>query len=244
MFKPLRVNHSNMTIEDEYREQRKTCCHLWIWQNCNQFVIRIFSRDIIQRDFVEDYHNMTRKHLTVLEWVSKGYCQSLEYLIKVDDDTFVDVFHLARFLKTERLKTPDSFYCSATSGAKPIRPSKKTSSKWVITKTEFEKNVFPTYCEGLGYIIEASLAPYLYWCSLFTPPIWIDDVYVTGILAENLGLQRQEFIPGHTYSRVGPSKQNEALLDNIFLTSYYSEFLPETFRRIWQTAVSCSMDII
>ncbi|THD19627.1 Hexosyltransferase [Fasciola hepatica] len=200
-------------------------------------------QDIIQRNFTEHYHNMTRKHLTVMEWVSKGYCESLEYLIKVDDDTFVDVFHLVRFLKTERLKTPNSFYCSATSGARPIRPSKKTPSKWVITTTEFEKSVFPTYCEGLGYIIEAHLAPYLYWCSLFTPPIWIDDVYVTGILAENLGFQLQEFIPGHAYSRVGPSKQNEHLLDSIFLTSYHSEFLPETFRRLWQTAVSRSMDI-
>ncbi|KER19606.1 hypothetical protein T265_15493 [Opisthorchis viverrini] len=201
-------------------------------------------RDIVQRNFTEDYHNMTHKHLTIMEWLSMGHCASLQYIVKVDDDTFVDIFHLVRFLRSDQLKTSPGFYCSATKGAKPTRPKKGVpETKWVITKEEFDKDVFPVYCEGLGYIVEARVAPFLYLCSMFTQTIWIDDVYVTGILAEKLGISRQAFLPGHAYDRAGPSKQSGELLDNIFLTSYHSEFIPETFRRLWHSAVAMSMDL-
>ncbi|KAF6773740.1 hypothetical protein AHF37_06891 [Paragonimus kellicotti] len=199
-------------------------------------------RDLVQRNFTENYHNMTRKHLTVMEWLTLAECPWLDYVVKVDDDTFVDVFHLTRFLRADRLKSTPGFYCTATSGAKPSRPhtDKQHNNKWTITAKEFPKNLFPTYCEGFGYIIEAELAPYLYLCSLFTRPIWIDDVYVTGMLADNLGFRRQKFIPGHAYDRVGPRVQSEQLLNNIFLTCYHSEYLPETFRRLWENALTRS----
>ncbi|CAL8098807.1 unnamed protein product [Calicophoron daubneyi] len=199
-------------------------------------------RDIIQRDFIEDYHNMTRKHLTVMEWLSSGNCKSVKNIVKVDDDTFVDVFHLVRFLSSSDMKLDKGFYCSATTGAKPSRPGTSKSSKWEISKSEFVGKEFPTYCEGLGYVLNAELVPQLYWCSVFSRPIWIDDVYVTGVLADKLKIRRQEFIPGHSYRRVGPASLNENILDSIFLTSYYSEYLPGLFKRLWQAAVSNSMN--
>ncbi|KAF8563188.1 hypothetical protein P879_11941 [Paragonimus westermani] len=196
-------------------------------------------RDLVQRNFTENYHNMTHKHLTVIEWLTLAECPWLDYVVKVDDDTFVDVFHLTRFLRVDRLKSTPGFYCTATSGAKPSRPhTDRQHNKWTITAKEFPKNIFPTYCEGFGYIIEAELVPYLYLCSLFTRPIWIDDVYVTGMLADNLGFKRQKFLPGHAYDRVGPKVHSEQLLNNIFLTCYHSEYLPETFRRLWANALT------
>ncbi|CAH8839259.1 unnamed protein product [Trichobilharzia szidati] len=199
--------------------------------------------DIVQRAFLEHYHNMTRKHLTVMEWISTGYCNKVPFLVKADDDTFIDIFHLVNYLENRQTQLNSSFYCSATANVKVKRPNHMKNSKWEITNKEFSDNVFPTYCEGFGYVMDMKLAPYLYWCSMFTSPIWIDDVYVTGILAENLGIQRIPFQSGHGYYNLKPGREDGSLADSIFLISLYNEFYPLTFQEMWRESVMYSMQI-
>ncbi|CAH8481109.1 unnamed protein product [Schistosoma turkestanicum] len=199
--------------------------------------------DIVQRAFFEDYYNMTRKHITIMEWITKGYCNNVPFLAKVDDDTFVDIFHLTRYLELKHTQLNGSFYCTATSNVKVERPNSMKRSKWQITDKEFPEKIFPTYCEGFGYVMDMKLAPYLYWCSMFKPPIWIDDVYVTGILAQNLGIPRVPFQDGHSYFKLKPAKEEGLFADSIFLVSFYNEFYPLTVQDMWREAVAHSMEI-
>ncbi|CAH8525395.1 unnamed protein product [Schistosoma haematobium] len=199
--------------------------------------------DIVQRAFLEDYYNMTRKHITIMEWISKGYCNNVPFLVKVDDDTFVDIFHLTRYLELKYNNLKGLFYCTATSNVKVVRPNSIKHSKWQISEKEYPEKIFPTYCEGFGYIMDMKLAPYLYWCSMFQPPIWIDDVYVTGILAQNLGIPRLRFEDGHSYFNLKPAKDEGLLADSIFLISFYNEFYPLTVQDIWREVVAHSMEI-
>ncbi|VDQ00471.1 unnamed protein product [Trichobilharzia regenti] len=180
---------------------------------------------------------MTRKHLTIMEWISTGYCNKVPYLVKVDDDTFIDIFHLTSYLENKQPQLNNSFYCSATANVKVKRPNLMKNSKWEITNKEFSDSVFPTYCEGFGYVMDMKLAPYLYWCSMFQSPIWIDDVYVTGILSEILGIQRIPFQNGHGYANLKPGREEGSLADSIFLLSLYNEFYPLTFHEMWRESV-------
>uniref|UniRef100_A0A3Q0KJU7 Hexosyltransferase n=2 Tax=Schistosoma mansoni TaxID=6183 RepID=A0A3Q0KJU7_SCHMA len=203
---------------------------------------RIYG-DVVQRAFLENYYNMTRKHITIMEWISQGYCNNVPFLVKVDDDTFVDIFHLTRYLELKHNDLKGLFYCTATSNIKVVRPNSIKHSKWEISDKEYPEKIFPTYCEGFGYIMDMKLAPYLYWCSMFQPPIWIDDVYVTGILAQNLGIPRLRFQDGHSYLNLKPAKEEGLLADCIFLVSFYNEFYPLTVQEMWREVVAHSMGI-
>jgi len=69
----------------------------------------------------------------------------------------------------------------------PILRDPKTCMKWCVKQTELRgRTRFPQYCAGIGYIVSTSILPLLYNASKSTPFFWIDDVYVTGLLAKKL----------------------------------------------------------
>jgi Galactosyltransferase len=69
----------------------------------------------------------------------------------------------------------------------PILRDPKTCMKWCVGRRELRgRTHFPQYCAGIGYVVSRGLVPMLYNASLSTPFFWIDDVYVTGLLAKKL----------------------------------------------------------
>jgi len=71
--------------------------------------------------------------------------------------------------------------------AMPILRDPKTCMKWCVKRNELRgRTRFPQYCAGIGYIVSSPLLPLLYNASKSTPFFWIDDVYVTGLLAKKL----------------------------------------------------------
>jgi len=55
--------------------------------------------DIIQEDFLDAYRNLTYKGIMGLKWVST-YCQQARFLLKTDDDIFVNMFSMLAHLQT------------------------------------------------------------------------------------------------------------------------------------------------
>nr|XP_050050571.2 beta-1,3-galactosyltransferase 4-like [Dermacentor andersoni] len=53
--------------------------------------------DIIQADFRDTYRNLTLKSVFLLKWAFM-YCSRAQFLLKTDDDVFVNVDNLVRFL--------------------------------------------------------------------------------------------------------------------------------------------------
>ena len=53
--------------------------------------------DIIQADFEDSYRNMTVKATSALTWISR-YCNRTRYVLKTDDDAFVNMRPLLRHL--------------------------------------------------------------------------------------------------------------------------------------------------
>jgi len=58
--------------------------------------------DIVQPDFEDSYRNLTVKAMSALQWISR-YCNQTRYVMKTDDDAFVNMRALLRHLGTYRV---------------------------------------------------------------------------------------------------------------------------------------------
>jgi len=57
--------------------------------------------DVVQADFVDNYVNLTAKTVTALRWAARA-CPRVWFVMKCDDDVYVDVPALTRRLEHER----------------------------------------------------------------------------------------------------------------------------------------------
>lgn len=59
--------------------------------------------DIIRGRFIDSYNNLTLKTISSLEWVDT-YCPRAAYILKTDDDMFINVLRLMAFIDKHRLE--------------------------------------------------------------------------------------------------------------------------------------------
>lgn len=55
--------------------------------------------DILQGTFIDSYRNLTYKHAMGLRWVTTA-CPSADFILKTDDDVFVNTAYLESYLPT------------------------------------------------------------------------------------------------------------------------------------------------
>ncbi|CAH0400466.1 unnamed protein product [Chilo suppressalis] len=140
-------------------------------------------KDILQGSFVENYRNLTLKHLMGLRWAS-NVCRPT-YILKVDDDT---VFSLEG---TYKLLLKLGIQETVLMGymLNNTVPRRNIENKWYVTQQEYNLNKYPEYLSGWYYITTSSVATRLCDMALYQPHFWIDDIYITGILRNILGLK-------------------------------------------------------
>lgn len=115
-------------------------------------------RDILQGDFTEHELNQTLKHLMGLEW-TRNNCMTKPpvLIVKMDDDVFVEIFHLHQFVKAVYAKagtTPPSksLICDVIQSPSPqssVAGSNNASS--VIIKGQ------PDHCNGAAFMMTPDL---------------------------------------------------------------------------------------
>ncbi|OAD57410.1 Beta-1,3-galactosyltransferase 5 [Eufriesea mexicana] len=143
--------------------------------------------DLLQGNFLENYRNLTLKHLMGLKWASSN-CKAT-FLIKSDDDTVLDIFEILKFLQERRIKE------NAISGyvLKEMKPIRISNNKWFVTRQDFPENVYPDFLSGWFYITSLKVAQLLFHTSKkFKNFFWIDDVFITGILRQECGIKLEE----------------------------------------------------
>lgn len=140
--------------------------------------------DIVQGNFIEAYRNLSYKHIMGLRWAASE-CSMAKYIIKIDDDTVFDVYHLVSYLENleSSLDGPNEQLLAGyvLDGKKPIRLQ---VSKWYVNFQEFSDDIYPDYLSGWLYITNPSTARALVAESQIEPFFWIDDTWVTGILRD------------------------------------------------------------
>lgn len=76
--------------------------------------------DLVQCQSRDTYTNLTLKSIAALEWI-REYCPTARYMLKTDDDMFIDVRRLLRFI--DKVETEAAAAASTgASGPHPVRP--------------------------------------------------------------------------------------------------------------------------
>lgn len=132
-------------------------------------------RDIVQEDFLDSYKNLSIKSTAMLKW-AYNYCQKAKYLLKADDDMFINIPYLLGVLRTKKIK--NSVIGRKIVGAIPIQ---NKASKWYTPKSMYNGAVYPPYCSGTSYVISGDLIGPLFHATLTTKIFWLEDIYITGI---------------------------------------------------------------
>lgn len=132
--------------------------------------------------------------------------------MKCDDDTFVNVPNLLQVLlggTVPLYKASIPFYDRNTVAVKSAKnrlvqvrrlltgflfceakPITDTSSKWYSPNYMYNKEFYPNYLSGSGYLMNLDAAKLLYRRLLTTPIFHLEDVYLTGIVADSVKLHR------------------------------------------------------
>ena len=82
--------------------------------------------DLLQGAFLDSYRNLTMKHLLGYTW-ARDHCSAAFWLLKTDDDQFVDTLHLPRLLQELELEPQQEvFLCQVLDRS----PERNPASKW------------------------------------------------------------------------------------------------------------------
>ncbi|KAJ8374289.1 hypothetical protein SKAU_G00048690 [Synaphobranchus kaupii] len=147
--------------------------------------------DMVQQDFVDSFHNLTAKLLLQLGW-AHAHCGHARFLMSADDDVFVHMPNLVRYLQgVARAGVRDFWVGRVHRGAPPVR---RKDSKYYMPYDMYPWASYPDYTAGAGYVVSGDVAEKLYQASaILNSTLYIDDVFM-GICAEVAGVSPQEHI--------------------------------------------------
>jgi hypothetical protein len=60
-------------------------------------------QDILQGRYIDNYFNLTLKTISMMKWISEK-CNKVKYVLKVDDDMFINMQHITDFSETRTFK--------------------------------------------------------------------------------------------------------------------------------------------
>ncbi|XP_006609026.1 beta-1,3-galactosyltransferase 5-like [Apis laboriosa] len=141
--------------------------------------------DVIRGKFLDSYSNLTLKTISTLEWVD-NYCSKVKFLLKTDDDMFINVPRLQAFT-IKHARDKNVIFGRLAKKWKPIRNKK---SKYFVSQAQFKHAVFPDFTTGPAYLLSSDIVRKLYDAALDQTYLKLEDVFVTGIVADKLGIKR------------------------------------------------------
>ncbi|KAL1479587.1 hypothetical protein MTO96_051735 [Rhipicephalus appendiculatus] len=147
--------------------------------------------DIVQGNFVDSYKNLTLKSLMMLRW-AHHFCPNASYLLKIDDDVLLNVWDFAVTLcRLSANKQQRTIWGRVCSRSKPMRRRKGRYRKWYVPRWMYPKATYPDYVNGPAYLISGDSVSVLLRSASAVPYFFIEDVYVTGLVAETAGIRRE-----------------------------------------------------
>lgn len=134
-------------------------------------------KDIVQENFTDTYYNITYKAVAALRWVVSN-CPQAEFVLKSDDDAFVNMANLLRLLRRMSAARPSlhdrRMMCNLWKNEVP------RDGKWGLERSVFRFDYYPSFCRGLAFVMSRDLIGPLLNATFYTPFLRMDDVYLTG----------------------------------------------------------------
>lgn len=143
--------------------------------------------DIVQGNFKEHYHNLTYKHIMGLQWTAH-YCPQAKFVVKMDGDIAVDLYQFRNRLWSRYQERQNLILGLLQVEARPVR---NKASKWYVSEADYPGKFYAPFISGWAYAITADAVHAIVEESSKWPYFWIDDVHVTGTLAEQAHVKRE-----------------------------------------------------
>ena len=172
----IRKTWGNVT---SYREKTiKTLFLLGLHEDKNlnsqvQFEMERFG-DVVQADFIDDYHWLTNKTMSGLNWV-REFCPNARFIMKTDDDSFNMPQRFVDYLINVHTTRFIGGYCFT------VMPDRRHESKFYVSHSMYPDEYYPTFCSGPGYVLSRTALEDIVSVSnnvIFLP---MEDVFVTGV---------------------------------------------------------------
>lgn len=183
--------------------------------------------DMLQASFFDSYHNLTLKTISMMRWVA-DHCSNIRYVLKVDDDMMLNMQHIADFAEIN----PNFHRVIIGKLAKRWRPHRDRRNKWYVPMAAFGGSFFPNFVTGPAYFFTGDAARPLYETAFNDQsPLYLEDVYMTGIVAEKAGIKRFN----HALIRNIHLQVNECTYPKL-MTSHKHK--PDEIRSLWKLVYS------
>ncbi|XP_006076994.1 beta-1,3-galactosyltransferase 5 isoform X1 [Bubalus bubalis] len=150
-------------------------------------------RDIIQKNFTDDYFNLTLKTMMGMQWIY-SFCPQTTFVMKTDSDMFVNIYYLTELL-LKKNRTTRFFTGFLKLNEYPIR---KRFNKWFVSKYEYPWDKYPPFCSGTGYVFSSDVAGEVYHVANSVPFIKLEDVFV-GLCLKRLKIRLEELHSEQTF---------------------------------------------
>ena len=85
-------------------------------------------KDVIVEDFVDTYYNLTVKSVMLLRWVEHN-CVNAKFIMKMDDDVYLNVDNLMAFLKEDYVSTENFLIGKLYHN---LQVDRRITSKWLV----------------------------------------------------------------------------------------------------------------
>ena len=137
------------------------------------------------------------------------------WILKSDDDMIINTISLSSYLhyiekyyNNQELNRPkekiimkqtsknksipmelNKIICYVWYGMPVLRGSPSTGcAKWCVSEEDWPEKEYPTYCSGSAFLIPTHIAPRLYESYFKSRFLWVDDAYISGVLAKTAGV--------------------------------------------------------
>ncbi|ESO89013.1 hypothetical protein LOTGIDRAFT_95967, partial [Lottia gigantea] len=144
----------------------------------------LIHKDIVKVDVIETYRNLTVKMMAGFKAILTQF-QFVKYILKTDDDTFINLPYLLRELNTNINFVPaDQVVGALCIKSRVIRDPRDV---WFVPYSIYSNSTYPPYVHGGAYLLQYSTLNKLLSYSI-SPYLQLEDVYITGILSRDSGI--------------------------------------------------------
>ncbi|KAM3911256.1 beta-1,3-galactosyltransferase 9 [Leptodactylus fuscus] len=179
-------------------------------------------QDLVQGCFLDSPFNRTLKVMMMMEWIVT-FCPGASFILKADEQMFVNAESLTRYLLTLGTHTADVYSGRVIHQARPDRDPLSPS---FVPIASYSETFYPDYCSGSAMVISQDVVRKMYLVSHRVPMVVPSEVFI-GLCAQQAGV-----IPIHS-SRFSGAKHihyNRCCYRIIFSSSGVTD---DDLARVW-----------